>query len=452
MKAINPATGVLIKDYPEHSDADVVTILEETDAEFRKWRQTTFAQRAALMHRAAEIQRSNKRKYAEIITLEMGKTITESLSEVEKCAAACDYYADNAEKFLADEIIASDAGKSFAAFEPIGIVLAVMPWNFPFWQVMRFAAPALMAGNAGVLKHASNVPGSALALEEVFREAGFPENLFRTLMITSRQVEKVIRHPLVKAVTLTGSEPAGMQVASVAGHELKKTVLELGGSDPYIVLEDADLTKCVAVSAASRMINQGQSCIAAKRFIVIDSVVKEFEKQQAAIMQALKMGDPMQPDTKVGPLARLDLLEELDGQVQRSIKAGARLLCGGHKVDGPGVFYLPTVLTDVRKGMAVYDEETFGPVSAIIPVKNAEEAIAVANDSPFGLGGAVWSKDLKRAEMVARRIETGAVFINGMTKSDPRLPFGGVKKSGYGRELSHYGIKEFVNIKTIWIA
>jgi succinate-semialdehyde dehydrogenase / glutarate-semialdehyde dehydrogenase len=452
MKAINPATGVLIKDYPEHSDADVVTILEETDAEFRKWRQTTFAQRAALMHRAAEIQRSNKRKYAEIITLEMGKTITESLSEVEKCAAACDYYADNAEKFLADEIIASDAGKSFAAFEPIGIVLAVMPWNFPFWQVMRFAAPALMAGNAGVLKHASNVPGSALALEEVFREAGFPENIFRTLMITSRQVEKVIRHPLVKAVTLTGSEPAGMQVASVAGHELKKTVLELGGSDPYIVLEDADLAKCVAVSAVSRMINQGQSCIAAKRFIVIESVVKEFEKQQAAIMQALKMGDPMQPDTKVGPLARLDLREELDSQVQRSIKAGARLLCGGRKVDGPGAFYLPTVLTDVRKGMAVYDEETFGPVAAIIPVKNAEEAIAVANDSPFGLGGAVWSKDLKRAEMVARRIETGAVFINGMTKSDPRLPFGGVKKSGYGRELSHYGIKEFVNIKTIWIA
>ena len=452
MKAINPATGELIKDYPEHSDADVVAILEETDAEFRRWRETTFAQRAALMHRAAEIQRSNKRKYAEIITLEMGKTITESLSEVEKCAVACDYYADNAEKFLADEIIASDASRSFVAFEPIGIVLAVMPWNFPFWQVMRFAAPALMAGNAGVLKHASNVPGSALALEEVFREAGFPENLFRTLMISSRQVEKVIRNPLVKAVTLTGSEPAGMQVASVAGYELKKTVLELGGSDPYIVLEDADLPKCVQLSANSRMINQGQSCIAAKRFIVVESVVKEFEVQQAAILQALKMGDPMQPDTKVGPLARLDLREELDSQVQRSIKAGARLLCGGRKMDGPGAFYFPTVLTDVRKGMAVYDEETFGPVSAIIPVKNAEEAIAVANDSPFGLGGAVWSKDIKRAEMVARRIETGAVFINGMTRSDPRLPFGGVKKSGYGRELSHYGIKEFVNIKTIWMA
>ena len=452
MKAINPANGELIKDYPEHNDAEVAKILEQTDAEFRRWRETTFAQRSLLMHKAAEIQRSNKRKYAETITIEMGKTITESLAEVEKCAMACDYYADNAEKFLADEMIASDASRSFAAFEPLGVVLAVMPWNFPFWQVIRFAAPALMAGNAGVLKHALNVPGCALALEEIFHLAGFPENLFRTLMISSRQVEKVIRNPLVKAVTLTGSEPAGMQVASTAGRELKKTVHELGGSDPFIVLEDADLHKCVQVSANSRMINQGQSCIAAKRFIVVESVVREFEKQQTAIMQALKMGDPMQPDTKVGPLARLDLREELDNQVHRSIMAGARMLCGGRKADGPGAFYLSTVLTDVRKGMAVYDEETFGPVSAIIPVKNAEEAIAVANDSPFGLGGAVWSKDLKRAEMVARRIETGAVFINGMTKSDPRLPFGGIKRSGYGRELSHYGIKEFVNIKTIWVA
>jgi succinate-semialdehyde dehydrogenase/glutarate-semialdehyde dehydrogenase len=302
-----------------------------------------------------------------------------------------------------------------------------------------------------VLKHASNVPGSALALEEVFRNAGFPENIFRTLMIGSRQVEAVIRNPRVKAVTLTGSEPAGMQVAATAGSELKKTVLELGGSDPYIVLEDADLPTCVATSATARMINQGQSCIAAKRFIVVEPMVEEFTKQQVAIMQALKVGDPMDPDTKVGPLAREDLLEELDDQVQRSIKAGAKLLCGGKRVDGPGAFYLPTVLGDVRKGMAVYSEETFGPVSAIIPVKDTEEAIAVANDSEFGLGGSVWSKDVKKAEAVARRVETGAVFVNGMTKSDPRLPFGGVKKSGYGRELSHYGIKEFVNIKTIWI-
>jgi len=451
MKAINPATGELIKDYSEHSDAEVAQIVEQADAEFRRWRETSFEHRARLMHAAAEEQRKNKQKYAEIITQEMGKTITESLAEVDKCAWVCDYYADSAAKFLADEIVETDASRSFVAFEPLGVVLAVMPWNFPFWQVMRFAAPALMAGNAGVLKHASNVPASALALEEIFHKAGFPEHIFRTLMIGSRQVEKVIRNPLVKAVTLTGSEPAGMQVASIAGSELKKTVLELGGSDPYIVLEDADLSACVATSATARMINQGQSCIAAKRFIVVESLVKEFEKQQTAIMQAMKMGDPMQHDTKVGPMARTDLLEELDDQVQRSVNAGARLLCGGKKADGPGAFYLPTVLSDVKKGMAVYEEETFGPVSAIIPVQDAEEAIAVANDSRFGLGGAVWSRDLKKAEAVARRIETGAMFVNGMTKSDPRLPFGGVKKSGYGRELSHYGIKEFVNIKAIWI-
>jgi succinate-semialdehyde dehydrogenase/glutarate-semialdehyde dehydrogenase len=452
MKAINPATGELIRDYAEHSDAEAAHIVEQAHEAFCSWRAKTFEHRAGLMRAAAEEQRKNKREYAEIITHEMGKTITESLAEVEKCSWVCDYYAENAAKFLADEPIKTDASRSFVAFEPIGVVLAVMPWNFPFWQVMRFAAPALMAGNAGVLKHASNVPGCALALEQIFLRAGFPEDVFRTLMIGSRQVEKIIRHPLVRAVTLTGSESAGIQVASIAGSELKKTVLELGGSDPYIVLEDADLPKCVSMSVTSRMINQGQSCIAAKRFIVVEPLVKEFEKQQTAIMQSMKMGDPMLPDTKVGPMARMDLLEELDDQVQRSIHAGARLLCGGWKADGPGAFYLPTVLSDVRKGMSVYEEETFGPVSAIIPVKDTEEAIAVANGSAFGLGGAIWSRDLRKAEMVARRIETGAIFVNGMTKSDPRLPFGGVKKSGYGRELSHYGIKEFVNIKTIWVA
>ena len=452
MKAINPATGELIRDYAEHTDAEAAHFVELAQEAFRGWRATSFEHRAALMKRAATEQRKNKQQYAEIMTREMGKTITESAAEVEKCAWVCDYYADNAARFLVDEPIQTDASRSFVTFEPLGVVLAVMPWNFPFWQVMRFAAPALMAGNAGVLKHASNVPGSALALEEIFRRAGFPENIFRTLIIGSRQVEKIIRHPLVKAVTLTGSEPAGIQVASIAGSELKKTVLELGGSDPYIVLEDADLPKCVLTSATARMINQGQSCIAAKRFIVVEPLVQEFEKQQTAIMRSLKMGDPMLPDTKVGPMARLDLLEELDDQVQRSIRAGARLLCGGRRADGPGAFYLPTVLAGVRKGMSVYEEETFGPVSAIIPVKDTEEAIAVANDSRFGLGGSVWSRDLAKAEMVARRVETGAMFVNGMTKSDPRLPFGGVKKSGYGRELSHYGIKEFVNIKTIWIA
>jgi succinate-semialdehyde dehydrogenase/glutarate-semialdehyde dehydrogenase len=452
MKAINPATNELIKEYKEHTDAEVKEIVEAANKTYLNWRYVSFAEKSKLMHKAAEVLRNNIEKYAKLITVEMGKVIKESRSEVEKCAWVCEYYAENAEKFLADEIIETDASKSMATFQPIGVVLAVMPWNFPFWQVFRFAAPALMAGNVGILKHASNVPGSALAIEEVFKEAGFPENAFRTLLISASKVEFVIKNPLVKAVTLTGSEPAGMQVASTAGHELKKTVLELGGSDPYVVLEDADIPACVKTSVTARMINAGQSCIAAKRFIVVESKVKEFEEQQVAIMKSLKMGDTLSEDSQVGAMARMDLLEELDQQVQDSIKMGAKLLCGGKKADGPGAFYLPTVLTNVKKGMPAYEQETFGPVSAIIAVKDEEEAIKVANDSEFGLGGSVWSKDVQRAERVARRIESGAVFVNGMTKSDPRLPFGGVKKSGYGRELSHYGIKEFVNIKTIWIA
>ncbi|MBU8933249.1 MAG: NAD-dependent succinate-semialdehyde dehydrogenase [candidate division Zixibacteria bacterium] len=452
MKAINPATGELIKEYQEHSPEEIKQIISDTDEDFHTWRETSFSHRSQLMHLAAEVQRENRNKYAEIMTLEMGKTITEALAEVDKCAWVCDFYADNAERFLADEEIESDASRSLVAFEPLGIVLAVMPWNFPFWQVMRFAAPALMAGNAGVLKHASNVPGCALAIEEIFREAGFPKNLFRTLLIPARMVEAVITNQLVKAVTLTGSEPAGQQVASTAGRMIKKSVLELGGSDPFVVLEDADLDTCVTTSATARMINQGQSCIAAKRFIVVESLVEEFASRQAEILSSMKIGDPLDPTTQVGPLARMDLLEELDDQVQRSIKAGARLLCGGKRADLPGAYYLPTVLTNVRPGMAVYSEETFGPVSAVISVKDTDEAIRVANDSPFGLSSSVWSRDLHRAESVARRIEAGAVFVNGMSKSDPRLPFGGIKTSGYGRELSHYGIKEFVNIKTIWIA
>ena len=451
MKAINPANNELIKDYPEHTDEQVIEIVQVVDDEFHSWRETGFDERSKLMRAAAKVQRVNKRKYAEIITHEMGKVIAEAEAEVEKCAWVCDYYAENAERFLADEVIESDAGRSFVAFEPIGTVLAVMPWNFPFWQVMRFAAPALMAGNTGVLKHASNVPGSALVLEEIFHEAGFPKNVFRTLMIGSSQVEKVIRNPIVKAVTLTGSEDAGMKVASAAGRELKKSVLELGGSDPFIVLDDADIEACVAMAVMSRMINQGQSCIAAKRFIVVESVLDQFTELMVNAMSALKVGDPMHPDTQVGPMARMDLVKDLDDQVQRSLQAGAKLLCGGKPVDGPGVFYLPTVIGDVRKGMAIYEEETFGPVAAIISVKDTEEAIAVANDSEFGLSGAVWSRDAMKAEQVARRVETGAMYVNGMSKSDPRLPFGGVKKSGYGRELSHYGIREFVNIKTIWM-
>ena len=438
--------------YQEHTDREAAAIIEKAHAEFENWRNTDYNHRSQLMHKAASVLRKNIDTYARTMTLEMGKIIAESRAEIEKCAWVCEYYADNAEKFLTDEIIESDASKSMVVFQPLGIVLAVMPWNFPFWQVFRFAAPALMAGNGGVLKHASNVPGCALAIEEILREAGFPEHLFRTLLISSRLVESVIKDERVKAVTLTGSEPAGISVASIAGRELKKTVLELGGSDPYIVLDDADFPTCVATSATARMINAGQSCIAAKRFIVVEPLVKQFEEQQTAIMQSLKVGDPLAEDTKVGAMARMDLLEELDEQVQKSVKMGARLICGGNKADRPGAFYLPTVLSDVQKGMPVYDEETFGPVSAIIPVADTEEAIAVANDSPFGLGGSVWSRDPAKGEAVARRIESGAVFVNGMTKSDPRLPFGGIKRSGYGRELSHYGIKEFVNIKTIWIA
>ena len=451
MKAINPATGKLIKEYQEHTPDEVRRIIDEVESEYQRWRNSSFAERAALMKRAAELLRANKENYARTISLEMGKVITEARAEIEKCAWACDYYAENAERFLADEMIATDGSKSLVAYQPLGIVLAVMPWNFPFWQVFRFAAPALMAGNAGILKHASNVPGCALAIEEVFRQAGFPRNIFRTLLISSRQVEPVIVNAKVKAVTLTGSEPAGMQVASVAGRALKKTVLELGGSDPFIVLEDADLPACIKTAVTARMINAGQSCIAAKRFIVVQTVKSQFEAEHARLMQSLKIGDPLDESSQVGALARIDLLEELDKQVQKSIKLGARLLCGGHKAARDGAFYLPTVLTDVKKGMPIYEQETFGPVSAIIPVKDADEAIAVANDSAFGLGGALWSNDLQKAEALARKIESGAVFINGMTKSDPRLPFGGIKRSGYGRELSHHGIREFVNVKSIWI-
>jgi len=452
MKAINPATGNLITEYEEHSAHQVQQIIDQNQQAFLSWRDVPFSERSTLMFKAGEVLRDNAEKYAGLMTLEMGKTITESRAEVKKSAWVCDYYAENAEDFLADEPVKTDAGKSFIAYQPIGPVLAVMPWNFPFWQVFRFAAPALMAGNAGLLKHASNVPGCALAIEEVFQTAGFPEDIFRTLMIGSPQVEAVIRNEAVKAVTLTGSEPAGRQVASIAADEIKKSVLELGGSDPFIVLEDADIPACALVSTQARMINAGQSCIAAKRFIIVKSRLKEFEVQQTAIMSTMKIGDPMLDDTQVGPMARPDLVDELDEQVQQSIQKGARLLTGGKKRKGPGAYYLPTVLTNVREGMAVYSEETFGPVSAIIPVKDEEEAIIVANSSEFGLGGSVWTSDLERGEAVARRIESGAVFVNCMTKSDPRLPFGGVKKSGYGRELSYYGIREFVNIKSIWIA
>ena len=452
MKAINPSNGELIKEYREHTAEEISSIIKKADQAFLKWKEKSFNERRRLMQNAADILRKDINEYTKLMTLEMGKIIKESKAEVEKCAWVCEYYAENAERFLADKKVESDASKSFISFEPLGVVLAVMPWNFPFWQVFRFAAPGVMAGNTGLLKHASNVPGCALALEEIFKKAGFPEHVFSTLMISSANVEQVIRNPLVKAVTLTGSEPAGKAVASIAGDEIKKTVLELGGSDPFIVLDDADIDACINTAVQARMINTGQSCIAAKRFIVVESRLKEFEERQTKMMQSLKIGDPLLPDTQVGPMARMDLVKDIDIQVKKSIDMGAKLLCGGKQIKGPGAYYEPTVLTDVKKGMPAYDEETFGPIMAIIPVKDEQEAKAVANDSEFGLGGCIWSQDIARAEKLARRIDTGSVFINGIVKSDPRLPFGGIKKSGYGRELSDYGIKEFVNIKSIWIA
>jgi succinate-semialdehyde dehydrogenase/glutarate-semialdehyde dehydrogenase len=383
---------------------------------------------------------------------EMGKPLAGGKAEVEKCAWACDYYAEHAARFLADEPVATDATKSYVAFEPLGVVLAIMPWNFPFWQVFRFAAPALMAGNGAVLKHASNVPGCALAIEEIFRRAGFPEHLFRTLVIDAKQTSAVIRHRLVRAVTLTGSTAAGKAVAKQAGAQLKKTVLELGGSDPYVILEDADLDLAVETCVASRLINSGQSCIAAKRFVVVDAVRQEFEQRFVERMRRVRMGDPLDTASEVGPQARVELRDALHRQVRASVERGARCLLGGQVPPGPGAFYPPTVLTDVTKGMPAYDEELFGPVAAIIPVRNERAALKVANDSVFGLGAAVFTRDVARGERIAaQRFEAGSCFVNAFVKSDPRLPFGGIKQSGYGRELSHFGIREFVNIKTVWV-
>ena len=449
--SFNPATGELLREYRVHSPLEVSVIVDEVHAAWTAWKETSFESRALLMKQAAMVLRTKKEEYARLMTMEMGKLFRESLAEIEKCAWVCDFYADRGAEMLKDEDIATDASRSFVSFEPLGVILAVMPWNFPFWQVIRFAAPALMAGNAAVLKHASNVPGCALAIEEIFREAGFPLNLFRTLMIPSSMVDAVIANPAVVAATLTGSEAAGSQVASLAGKHLKKTVLELGGADPFIVLNDADLDLAIKTAVTARMINQGQSCIAAKRFIVMDAVAFRFETGIKEALEALQMGDPMLPETQVGPLARPDLVDEIERQVERSVAAGARLVTGGYRPDRQGCYFQPTILADVRPGMPVYSEETFGPVVTIIPVGSETEAIHVANDSPFGLGGCVWTRDLKRGEALARKVETGAMFVNGMTKSDPRLPFGGIKKSGYGRELGSYGIREFVNIKTIWI-
>jgi succinate-semialdehyde dehydrogenase/glutarate-semialdehyde dehydrogenase len=451
LRSSNPATGESIREYPEATPAEVAMILAEASCAFAGWKRTTFAERAARMRAAADRLGERKEELALLMAQEMGKPLVQGRSEVEKCASVCRYYADHAQELLADREAKTDASRSFVAFEPLGPVLAVMPWNFPLWQVFRFAAPALMAGNAGLLKHASNVTGAALAIEAIFEDAGFPPPLFRALLIGSERVPGVIEAPEVKAVTLTGSTPAGRSVAARAGAALKKTVLELGGSDPYVVLEDADLDAAAETCAASRLINGGQSCIAAKRFVVVEDVRRAFLDRFVERMRARKVGDPLADGTDVGPLARTDLRDSLHEQVERSVAAGARVLLGGAIPKGPGAFYPPTVLADVRKGMPAYDEETFGPVAAVIAAKDEADAIRIANDSPFGLGAAVFTHDPARGERVARELEAGNCFVNALVRSDPRLPFGGVKESGYGRELADFGIHEFVNVKTIYV-
>jgi len=426
--------------------------LATADQRYQTWRKSSFATRAELMRNAAQQLRANAPKFARLMADEMGKPIKDGRAEVEKCAWVCEYYAEHAEAFLAPEQVATDASESFITYQPLGVILAVMPWNFPFWQVFRFAAPTLMAGNAGVLKHASNVPGCALAIEEVFRAAGFPPGLFATLLVGSDAVESIIANPVVRAVSLTGSTPAGRATAAKAGALLKKCVLELGGSDPYVILEDANLALAATACANSRLINAGQSCIAAKRFIVVESQREAFEKLFVDRMAAAQMGDPLDETTQVGPQARHDLRDELHQQVQQSIYKGARCLLGGQIPEGAGAYYPPTVLTDVRPGMPAYDDELFGPVAAIIPVADEAEAIRVANDSCFGLGAAVFTENLEKGRHIAAtQLEAGACFVNAFVKSDPRLPFGGIKESGYGRELARHGIQEFVNIKTVYL-
>jgi succinate-semialdehyde dehydrogenase/glutarate-semialdehyde dehydrogenase len=448
---INPATGETVRAFEPISSAEVDAKIQAAFNAFHKHRRTSFADRAAKMRKAADILEGEKDRWARLMTLEMGKTLKSAGDEALKCAWACRYYADNAERFLADEEVATNAGKSFIAYQPLGAVLAVMPWNFPFWQVFRFAAPALMAGNTGLLKHASNVPQSALAIEEILCRAGFSNGEFLTLLIGSSQVARVLDDKRVIAATLTGSEPAGREVASQCGRQIKKTVLELGGSDPFIVMPSANLDEAAQTAVRARCINNGQSCISAKRFIVHESIYSEFERKFTEGMKSLKVGDPMDLATEVGPLATRQGVGELEDQVKRAVAGGARLLAGGKRIDGPGNFYEPTVLADIPKSCPVYYEEIFGPVAMLFRASGVEEAIEIANDSDFGLASSVWTNDPAERAQFIRDIEAGAVFFNGMVASDPRLPFGGVKNSGYGRELSAFGIREFCNIKTVWI-
>lgn len=451
IESINPATGERIKLFEAYTNNEVEKIINSVNDEFQIWKNFSFQQRSKLMKNAANILRSNSKEYAETMTLEMGKPIKQSYAEVEKCAWVCEYYAENAEAILQKEFIKTDASESYVQFDPIGIVLAVMPWNFPFWQVFRFAAPALMAGNVCLLKHASNVPMCALAIEEIFNKAGFPENSFKTLLINSNQVNNVIENKNVKAITLTGSEFAGSKVAEFSGKMLKKTVMELGGSDPFIILKDADLELAAKNAVTARLINNGQSCIAAKRFIVEKEIAEKFTNLFIENIKKIKIGDPLLEETELGPIAREDLLFEIETQVNNSVEKGAKILFGGKRKNIPGIFFEPTILANVKKGMPAFDEEIFGPVAPIIIAENEEDAVNIANDTVYGLGASLWTTNMENAKIIATKINSGSVFINGMVKSDPRLPFGGIKNSGYGRELSNYGIKEFVNIKTVWV-
>ena len=450
--SVNPATGKTLKSFEPHPEAEIERRVALAAEEFSRWRRTGWKHRAERMTKAADLLESRKTEWGRRMTLEMGKPIGAAAAEAEKCAWACRFYAENAERFLSEEPAPTDASRSFVRYDPLGPILAVMPWNFPFWQVFRFAAPALMAGNVGLLKHASNVPDCALAIEEIFRAAGFPEGAFQTLLIGSDRVEKLIEDPRIAAVTLTGSEGAGVSVGRTAGAQIKKCVLELGGSDPFIVMPSADLEAAASTAVKARTINNGQSCIAAKRFIVHRDVADAFEKRFVEKMGALKMGDPLDPSVEIGPLATPAIRDEVDEQVRKTVAAGARVALGGRVPEGPGSFYPPTVLADIPKDSPADKEELFGPVASLFRVGSVDEAISVANRTRFGLGSSAWTRDDVERDRFVRELEAGSVFINGMVKSDPRLPFGGVKKSGFGRELSEHGIREFVNVKTVWEA
>ncbi len=449
---INPATGETLRTFMPLTADELEARLQCAEAAYRRHRRTSFAERRRLMLEAARILEAEQEAFGRIMVTEMGKPLKAAIEEAAKCAVGCRFYADHAERFMADDPVETSASKSWVAYQPIGPVLAIMPWNFPFWQVFRFAAPALMAGNVGLLKHASNVPQCALAIEEIFRRAGFPEGCFQTLLIESDQVKRVIEDPRVAAVTLTGSTGAGSQVASAAGKAIKKSVLELGGSDPFVVMPSADLEAAVRTAVKARTINNGQSCIAAKRFIVHESIADEFERRYVAGFRALKIGDPMDPATDIGPLANESQVLTIAEQVTRSVAAGATLLTGGRRLDRPGFWYEPTVLTNVTPDSPAYHDEVFGPVAILFRVRDVDEAIRLANDSPFGLGASAWTNDAAERRRFVDEIEAGMVFINAMVASDPRVPFGGVKQSGYGRELSRHGIHEFVNAKTVWVA